>query len=53
MKTEWTYHHHYPTRAAAKTDVFEYIEAFYNRFRLHSTLEYRNPVNFEALPIVA
>lgn len=53
LKTEWTYHHHYPTRAVAKTDIFEYIEAFYNRFRLHSTLEYRSPVNFEALPIVA
>jgi putative transposase len=31
----------------AKTAVFEYIEVFYNRQRLHSFLDYRPPVEFE------
>lgn len=37
------------TRSAAKTAIFEYIEAFYNRQRLHSYLGYRSPADFEAL----
>ena len=31
----------------ARTAVFEYIEAFYNRERLHSTLGYRSPAEYE------
>ncbi len=49
LKTELIYHRHYATRAEAKTDIFEYIEVFYNRFRRHSALGYRNPVAFEKL----
>lgn len=30
-----------------RTNVFEYIEVFYNRFRKHSSLGYQNPVEFE------
>ena len=40
---------HFATRAQAKTEVFSYIEAFYNRKRLHSTLGYVSPAEFEAL----
>ena len=35
------------TRQEARTAVFDYIEAFYNRERLHSTLGYRSPERFE------
>lgn len=40
---------HFATRAQAKTEVFSYIEAFYNRKRLHSTLGYVSPAEFEVL----
>lgn len=38
----------FPTRQAARTVVFEYIEVFYHRQRLHSALGYRSPAAFEA-----
>ena len=37
----------FATRAEARTAIFEYIEGWYNRRRLHSTLGYRSPVEFE------
>jgi len=37
----------YATRAEAKSAIFEYIEVFYNRRRLHSTLGYRTPEAYE------
>lgn len=51
LKTELVHHRHYRTRAEAKTDIFEYIELFYNRFRRHSALAYQCPVVFEQLAI--
>ncbi len=39
----------FATRAQARTALFEYIEVFYNRQRLHSSLGYRSPDQFEAL----
>ena len=36
----------YATRADARADLFEYIEAFYNPSRRHSTLGYSSPVRF-------
>jgi putative transposase len=47
LKNEMYYRQHWPTRARARFAVAEYIEVFYNRRRLHSTLNYRTP--FEAL----
>lgn len=37
----------FESRAAAERAIFEYIEAFYNRVRLHSTLGYMSPAQFE------
>jgi transposase InsO family protein len=47
LKNEMYYRHSWPTRARARFAVAEYIEVFYNRRRLHSSLGYRTP--FEAL----
>jgi transposase InsO family protein len=49
LKAEWTHHHGYRTRQEARTDLFYYIEAFYNRRRLHSALGYVSPVRYEQL----
>ena len=48
LKTELCDHEHYRTRAEARASVFEFIEVFYNRTRLHSKLDYCSPAEFEA-----
>lgn len=48
LKTERTARKDYPTRDAARADVFDYIERFYNPRRRHSTLGYISPVAYEA-----
>jgi putative transposase len=48
LKTEWVHHQHYATREQARQSIFEYIEVFYNRQRLHSSLGYQCPEAFEA-----
>ena len=47
MKTELIHRRPWPTRAAARRAVFEYIEVFYNRRRLHSSLGYLSPTDYE------
>jgi transposase InsO family protein len=37
----------WPTKEAARSAIFEYLEAFYNRRRLHSALGYEGPVHYE------
>ena len=37
----------FETKAQARAEIFEYIEAFYNRERLHSSLGYKSPIDFE------
>ena len=39
------------TRTQARTTIFEYMEVWYNRQRLHSTLGYFSPVDFEKLTL--
>lgn len=48
LKTELVHHEHYRTRDQARRSIFEYIEVFYNRQRLHSSLGYVSPEMFEA-----
>jgi putative transposase len=43
----------YPTRIEAKAKLFDYIEVFYNRQRIHSQIGYHSPVAYEQLPLVA
>lgn len=48
LKTELIYNKKYKTIAEARRDIFDYVEVFYNRLRLHSTLGYMSPEEFEA-----
>ena len=48
LKTELVNHEHYATHAQARASIFEYIEVFYNRKRIHSMLGYVSPEAFEA-----
>ncbi|GBG03651.1 transposase [Azospira sp. I13] len=48
LKTERTARKVYRSRAEARSDVFDYIERFYNPTRRHSTLGYLSPIAFEA-----
>jgi putative transposase len=48
LKTELIHLQTYRTRDQAKQAVFEYIEVFYNRERLHSANGYRSPVDYES-----
>ncbi len=47
LKTELVRHEHYRTHAEARSSLFDYIEVFYNRQRIHSTLGYLSPDEFE------
>lgn len=47
LKTESTARKRYRTRDDAKADVFDYIERFYSPKRLHSTIGYLSPMEFE------
>jgi transposase InsO family protein len=47
LKTELVYHERYKTRTQARLSIFDYIETFYNRIRLHSKLGYQSPENYE------
>jgi putative transposase len=48
LKNELIYRSRFLTRAAATTAIFAYIERFYNRTRLHSSLGYQSPLDFES-----
>lgn len=48
LKYEVVYHQRFATYAEARNAIFNYIETFYNRTRLHSSLAYRSPMAFES-----
>lgn len=47
LKTELVYRTEFATREEAKKAIFEFIEVWYNRERLHSSLGYKSPAEFE------
>lgn len=47
LKTKFTNHEIFETRAQANQKIFEYIEVFYNRQRMHSSNNYLSPVDYE------
>ena len=49
IKAELARKQKFNTQDEAKSSIFEYIEIFYNRKRLHSTLGYLSPVEYERL----
>ena len=49
LKVELVYQNKFATREEAKRAIFEYIEVFYNRQRLHSSIDYMTPIQREKL----
>jgi putative transposase len=47
LKTELVHHRNYTTKEEAKRDLFQYIEGFYNRQRIHSAINYLTPEQME------
>ena len=48
LKHEWTNHQTFANLEEARLSVFKYIETFYNPVRLHQTLGYLSPDQYEA-----
>lgn len=48
LKKEFVYNTKFTTRADAERGIFEWIEVFYNRQRIHSSIGYLTPCEFEA-----
>lgn len=53
LKNELVWDCDFHTRDQARREIFDYIEVFYNRQRIHQTLGYRTPLAFEARAAVA
>jgi putative transposase len=51
LKRELVNRYSWPTKADARVAIFEWIEAFYNRQRIHTTLGYYAPEEFETLSL--
>jgi putative transposase len=47
LKNELVHRSSFASRAEARTAIFEYVEVFSNRKRLHSALDFMSPVDFE------
>jgi putative transposase len=48
LKSEMVHHESFTTRQEAKDKLFDYIEVFYNRMRIHSATDYFAPAEYEA-----
>ncbi len=48
LKEEWLHGHDLRDRDTVRSEVFRYIEGYYNRTRRHSSIGYRSPADFEA-----
>lgn len=53
LKNELTWHRSFATRDEARSAIFDYIELFYNRERIHQTLDYVSPMQYEDDRVVA
>lgn len=51
LKNELIYHCDFHDREQARLAIFDYIEVFYNRQRLHQTLNYKTPVEYEMMEV--
>jgi len=47
LKVEWVYHQDYRLRSEAELSIFQWIETWYNRKRIHSSLDYKTIEEFE------
>lgn len=48
LKVEWLHGHDLRDRDTVRSEVFRYIEGYYNRTRRHSSIGYQSPTDFEA-----
>jgi putative transposase len=53
LKVECTHRNRYPSRSQARLDIVDWIEGFYNRKRLHSSIDYKTPVDAERSSLTA
>lgn len=53
LKNELIYWRSYKNQNEARCEIFDYIEIFYNRQRIHQTLNYQSPEQFEKMKNVA
>jgi putative transposase len=51
LKNEIVHHRNYHTRDEARAEIFEYIELFYNRKRLHQSLDYQTPMKYKSVKV--
>jgi putative transposase len=52
LKNELVHHCDFASREEARSAIFDYIEIFYNRQRLHQALGYVSPTRFEKMKVV-
>jgi len=48
LKNELVHHRNFKNHQQARSEIFDYIEIFYNRQRVHSTLKYVSPAEYES-----